>query len=498
MAEAADGAATQSGASGGAGGALRLADMAGVDRDLFTSTDEPELEFDDDGTELSSAKEAELDEQLDQGNEEEEDVHNYTANLPTLPWEFELAKEGEGGAFRGGAITPDGLIDEDFEAELGTPPEEDAQSEFSDVERYGIVEVAGDDLYGRKVIVVSACKLPSNKSFDHQRLLEYIKHTLDKYVEQDYVLVYFHYGLNSRNKPRLSWLLQAYRELNRKYKKNLKTLYLVHPTNFIKVLWNIFRPFISVKFGKKLMYVNYLVELRNHLPFDQLTVPLPVLEYDAKKAAANKLQYPYEKTSHDGPVKTQQFGVSLQFIKTNSDRVMPIVVEQTITFMRANGGDQVEGIFRRCANLGTLKEVQEKYNAGEPVDYMQYGGDIHVPAAILKKFLRELQEPLMTFDLFEPITRLHFHDVPKQMVEVQRMLQDELPEDNYIILKFIMQFLVEVAMKAELNKMTPANIATVFGPNLAWSKGQANLSTVEPVIQFTQLLIQNFDDVFLR
>ena len=31
--------------------------MAGVDRDLFTSTDEPELEFDDDGTELSSAKE---------------------------------------------------------------------------------------------------------------------------------------------------------------------------------------------------------------------------------------------------------------------------------------------------------------------------------------------------------------------------------------------------------------------------------------------------------
>lgn len=34
----------------------------------------------------------------------------------------ELAKEGEqGGPFRGGAITPDGLIDEDFEAELGTP-----------------------------------------------------------------------------------------------------------------------------------------------------------------------------------------------------------------------------------------------------------------------------------------------------------------------------------------------------------------------------------------
>ena len=28
-------------------------------------------------------------------------------------------------------------------------------------------------------------------------------------------------------------------------------------------------------------------------------------------------------------------------------------------------GDEVEGIFRRCASLSTLKEVQEKYNSGE-------------------------------------------------------------------------------------------------------------------------------------
>ncbi|XP_025099861.1 rho GTPase-activating protein 8-like isoform X3 [Pomacea canaliculata] len=483
--------------SGEAGAVPRLSEMAGVDSGLFTSTDEPELEFDEGGLELSSAKEAELDEQLDRGIEEDGDEsHNYTVHLPTLPWEFELAKEGEGGAFRGGAITPDGLIDEDFEAELGTPPDEEEQSEFGDVEKYGIVEVAGDDLYGRKVIVFSACKLPSNKSFDHQRLLQYIKHTLDKYVEQDYVLVYFHFGLNSRNKPKLSWLLQAYREFDRKYKKNLKTLYLVHPTNFIKILWNIFRPFISVKFGKKLMYVNYLVELKNHLPFDQLTVPQPVLEFDAKKAAASKLQYPYE-TGRDGPKKTQQFGVTLQFIKTNSGQAMPLVVEQTIAYMKENKADEVEGIFRRCATLTTLQEVQKKYDNGEVVNFADYG-DVHVPAATLKKFLRELQEPLMTYDLFEPITRLHLHDIPKQLTEVQRMLQDELPEDNYNILKTIVQFLVDISVKADVNKMSPANIATVFGPNLAWSKGQAKLSTVEPVIRFTQLLIEHFDDVFLR
>ena len=43
--------------------------------------------------------------------------------------------------------------------------------DFSDIAKYGIVDVVGDDTYGRKVIVVSACKLPSNKVLDHERFL---------------------------------------------------------------------------------------------------------------------------------------------------------------------------------------------------------------------------------------------------------------------------------------------------------------------------------------
>jgi Rho GTPase-activating protein 1 len=37
-----------------------------------------------------------------------------------------------------------------------------------------VVDVVGDDAVGRKIIVVSACKLPSNKEVDHPRLLRYI------------------------------------------------------------------------------------------------------------------------------------------------------------------------------------------------------------------------------------------------------------------------------------------------------------------------------------
>jgi Rho GTPase-activating protein 1 len=68
--------------------------------------------------------------------------------------------------------------------------------------------------------------------------------TLDAYVDMDYSLVYFHHGLTSKNKPPLRWLWEVYKALDRRYKKNLKSLYLVHPTNFIRVVWNFFKPII--------------------------------------------------------------------------------------------------------------------------------------------------------------------------------------------------------------------------------------------------------------
>lgn len=116
--------------------------------------------------------------------------------------------------------------------------------DFSDIAQHNCVEVAGDDLFGRRIITIYACRLPSETKIHHIRLLRYIMYTLDQYVENDYCVVYFHYGLNSANKPKLNFLYQAYKAFDRKYKKNLKALFLVHPTNFIRIVWQLFKPVI--------------------------------------------------------------------------------------------------------------------------------------------------------------------------------------------------------------------------------------------------------------
>ncbi|XP_072234104.1 rho GTPase-activating protein 8-like [Leuresthes tenuis] len=368
---------------------------------------------------------------------------------------------------------------------------------YYDVARHGIIQVSGDDNYGRKLIVFSSCRLPPSHQLNHRRLLEYLKYTLDQYVEMDYILVYFHHGLRSSNKPSLKWLREAYSEFDRKYKKNLKTLYVVHPTNFIRIVWNIFKPLISHKFGKKLTYVNYLAELREHLNYEQLSVPADVLRHDEKLRAAQKGGPPpsVKTPPPRPPLPTQQFGVSLQYIREkNRGAVIPPVMSETVAYLKQKGL-RTEGIFRRSARVQIIKDVQKLYNLGKPVDFEQYE-DVHIPAVILKTFLRELPEPLLTFRVYSQVQEILGVESSLRATRCKQMMES-LPEHNFIVLKFLMCFLHMVSQESIINKMSPSNLACVFGVNLVWPRHSSiSLSALTPINMFTELLIEHFHTVF--
>ncbi len=69
-----------------------------------------------------------------------------------------------------GQFTEDNLIDEDFEAELGTgqvtlvaeknESERQEESLRERIDRFNIVNVCGTDLAGRPIIIINACNLP--------------------------------------------------------------------------------------------------------------------------------------------------------------------------------------------------------------------------------------------------------------------------------------------------------------------------------------------------
>lgn len=153
------------------------------------------------------------------------------------------------------------------------------------------------------------------------------------------------------------------------------------------------------------MYVNYLDELATHINLDQLIIPQQVLEHDEQLMLKTRKNLPTSPppSSVATPIATTQFGASLQFIKEhNGGDPLPPIVRQCVEFLDTPDALETEGIFRRSANVAVVKELQNQCNHGMPVDFR---GDPHIAAVLLKTFLRELDEPLMTYELYDEITQ---------------------------------------------------------------------------------------------
>ncbi|KJE97057.1 rho GTPase-activating protein 8 [Capsaspora owczarzaki ATCC 30864] len=376
--------------------------------------------------------------------------------------------------------------------------EQAAAVDFSAIQQYNIINHAGVDRLSRPVVVFNACNLPSSKQIDMNLLLQYIIVALDKVVESDYVIVYLHAGLNSDNRPGIGWVREVYKVFDRKYKKNLKALYIVHPSVWIKVIMGLVRPFISSKFAQKLLYMSSLDQLSQYLHVDQMDVPEFVRAYD-KRANKDKPAALSSSVSTASVVpgrhsEHQQFGVALAELVSDNQPI-PLVPRLATAYIRQHGLD-VEGIFRRSASAQTIRVVKEKFNKGEQVTFEEYL-DVHIPAVLLKTFLRELPEPIVTFELFDSI--MHILDLPaEEKVEATRQLfQTQLPKANYVVLEYLMRFLHEVLLHAETNLMTASNLAIVFAPNLVWSSTHAaSLVAMGKINTFVHLLISNVDGVF--
>lgn len=77
----------------------------------------------------------------------------------------------------------------------------------------------------------------------------YLLSRLEQLVSEDYILVYLSGGRNvSSTSPSFHWLKTAYQMIDRKLKKNLRALLVVHPTLWVRTIVALTRPFIRSDF----------------------------------------------------------------------------------------------------------------------------------------------------------------------------------------------------------------------------------------------------------
>jgi Rho GTPase-activating protein 1 len=325
--------------------------------------------------------------------------------------------------------------------------------DFSDIQQYQMLYQAGVDFCNRPILVVIACKFPAKKmSID--RFLLYCISVMDPIVERDYIIVYIHSGMTSENKLQFSWLRKVYSLFNRKYKKNLKQLFIVQPSFWVKTVFRLFRPFISSKFWKKLVYIEDIkTELSKFLNIQQLKLPEDVIQMTTKRLPKQQEE-------------RQMFGKSLTEVMQhplNKGRSVPIVLEKAVKYLEERGTD-VEGIFRLSGNAVRVKEIKTQFDKGNDVDFSKEI-DPHVVAGIVKMYLRELPEPLFPFDFYAPLIGAWVPNDEMATVANLKPILQRLPPVNRKILALLMRLLAKIAANPA-TKMSTTNLSIVFAPNI--------------------------------
>ncbi|XP_075401183.1 caytaxin isoform X2 [Tenrec ecaudatus] len=139
------------------------------------------------------------------------------------------------------------------------------------------------------IIVFAACFLPDSSAPDYHYIMEnlflYVISSLELLVAEDYMIVYLNGATPRRRMPGIGWLKKCYQMIDRRLRKNLKSLIIVHPSWFIRTVLAISRPFISVKFINKIQYVHSLEDLEQLIPMEHVQIPDCVLQ--EQQAASN-------------------------------------------------------------------------------------------------------------------------------------------------------------------------------------------------------------------
>lgn len=96
--------------------------------------------------------------------------------------------------------------------------------------------------------------------------------------------------------------------------------------------------------------------------------------------------------------------------------------------------------------------------------------DPHVIAGVLKSYLRELPEPLMTYSLYDEwMAAARVSTSNDTRLQALWSVVQKLPEANRDNLRYLVKFLSALCRNQDINKMSPQNIAIVIAPNLIWS-----------------------------
>lgn len=180
------------------------------------------------------------------------------------------------------------------------------------------------------------------------------------------------------------------------------------------------------------------------------------------KKCYNKATGDCGKDSNHAHDSRKVFGIPLASLLTGECKI-PVVLDRLITTIEMHGL-YTEGIYRKSGVNSKVRELKTRMEESDQdeVNFEDY--QMHVLASVLKGFLREMPEPLLTFDCYEDFLRAASLTEQQDRIATLFEILKKLPKSNFDLMERLIFHLARVALHEDVNRMNSSALAIVFAP----------------------------------
>ncbi|NXG45791.1 ARAP3 protein, partial [Psilopogon haemacephalus] len=170
---------------------------------------------------------------------------------------------------------------------------------------------------------------------------------------------------------------------------------------------------------------------------------------------------------------------------------IPIIVDSCIAFI-TQYGLRHEGIYRKNGAKSRIKMLMEEFRRDARIVKLRISDHcIEDVTDVLKRFFRELEDPVFTLELHPQWKEAAEMASKPQRLERYKELIQRLPRLNHRTLAALIGHLYRVQKCADLNQMSTKNLSLLFAPSLFQTDGKG-----EHEVKVMEDLIDNYVSIF--